>query len=184
MNVISTVIEGCYIIEPKVFEDNRGYFLESFNEQLLKQYIPNLPTFVQDNEAYSKEIGVIRGLHGQSGDAAQAKIVRVVTGKVLDVALDIRKDSPTFGQHIAVELSGKNKKQLLVPRGCLHGYIVLEEETIFNYKCDNFYNKAAEIGVNVKDPNLGIDWKIPTSQWILSEKDEYLPNLATLLKSL
>lgn len=184
MIVTKTSISDCYIIQPKIFEDNRGYFFESFNTQTLAELIPKLPIFIQDNEAYSKEIGVIRGLHGQAGDAAQAKLVRVIQGRVLDIALDIRKDSPSFGQHIAVELSGENKTQLLVPRGCLHGYIVLEEHTIFSYKCDNFYNKAAEIGVSVKDPNLGIDWKIPKSQWILSEKDEILPNLETLIKSL
>lgn len=184
MNVIATALEGCYIIEPQVFEDHRGYFFESFSEIKLSKLIPNLPTFIQDNEAFSKEIGVIRGLHAQAGAAAQAKLVRVSSGAVLDVAVDCRKDSPTFGQHVSVELTGSNKKQLLVPRGFLHGYIVLEPNTTFIYKCDNFYNKAAEIGVHVNDATLNINWGIPQSQMILSEKDSILPSFKALAETL
>lgn len=183
MNVIATALEGCYIIEPQVFEDHRGYFFESFSEIKLSKLIPNLPTFIQDNEAFSKEIGVIRGLHAQSGAAAQAKLVRVSSGAVLDVAVDFRKDSPTFGQHVSVELTGSNKKQLLVPRGFLHGYIVLEPNTTFIYKCDNFYNKDAEIGVHVNDATLNINWGIPQSQMILSEKDSILPSFKALAET-
>lgn len=184
MKINNTTIPDCYIIQPSLFEDERGYFFESFNTKHLENHIPHLSTFVQDNEAFSKEVGVIRGLHGQAGDAAQAKIVRVVKGSVLDVVLDIRKDSPSFGKHLAIELSEHNKTQLLIPRGCLHGYIVLGPDTIFVYKCDNHYNKAAEIGVSVKDATLGIDWRIPQEQWIMSEKDMQLPDFETFCKNL
>lgn len=184
MNVIATPLAGCYIIEPQVFEDHRGYFFESFSEVKLKNLIPDLPVFIQDNEAFSKEVGVVRGLHAQAGDAAQAKLVRVTKGAVLDVAVDCRKESPTFGQHISIRLTGENKKQLLVPRGFLHGYIVLEPDTTFVYKCDNFYNKQAEIGVHINDMTLNIDWGIPKEFMILSEKDSILPSFNALAATL
>lgn len=182
MQVVETKLQGCFEIIPSVFGDDRGYFFESFQVDRLKNLIPNFPDFVQDNEAYSQHVGVIRGLHAQAGEAAQAKLVRVVKGKVIDVAVDIRKGSPTFGQHVAVELSEYNKKQLLVPRGFLHGYIVLEPNTIFVYKCDNYYNKSAEISVNVKDAYLNIDWQMSASEMVLSEKDAVAPDFETFLK--
>ncbi len=184
MIVTPTALEGCFIIEPQVFGDHRGYFFESFSEIKLRDAIPNLPTFIQDNEAFSIEPGVVRGLHAQAGAYAQAKLVRVTQGAVLDVAVDFRKDSPTFGQYVGVELTGQNKKQLLVPRGFLHGYIVLEANTTFVYKCDNFYNKQAEIGVNVKDATLNIDWGVSYDKMILSEKDEILPSFKELAATL
>lgn len=183
MQVTETDLKGCYEIMPAVFGDERGYFFESFQQEKLQQLIPDFPVFIQDNEAYSRQIGVIRGLHAQSGDAAQAKLVRVVKGKVIDVAVDIRKGSPTFGKHVAVELSEYNKKQLLVPRGFLHGYVVLEPDTIFVYKCDNYYNKQAEISVNVADATLHIDWGIAVQEMILSEKDRAAPAWEAFLEN-
>lgn len=183
MQITETKLKGCYEITPAVFGDERGYFFESFQEERMRNEIPDFPVFIQDNEAYSKNVGVIRGLHAQDGTAAQAKLVRVVKGCVIDVAVDLRKGSPTFGQHVAVKLSEENKKQLLVPRGFLHGYVVLEPDTVFVYKCDNYYNKVAEISVNVKDPQLDIDWQIPHDQMILSEKDEAAPYLEVFLKN-
>ena len=169
MNFIKTEIEGVYIIEPKIFEDARGYFFESYNEaEFTKNGIPN--HFVQDNQSKSS-YGVIRGLHCQLGDKAQAKLVRVLKGKVLDVAVDIRKDSPTFGKHVAVELSAENQRQLFIPRDFLHGFSVLSEEAIFAYKCDNLYCKEAEFGIRYDDEEIGIDWKVPADKVITSEKD-------------
>ena len=169
MNFIKTKIEGVYIIEPKIFEDARGYFFESYNEEeFTKNGIPN--HFVQDNQSKSS-YGVIRGLHCQLGEHSQAKLVRVLKGKVLDVAVDIRKGSPTFGKYVAVELSAENQRQLFIPRGFLHGFSVLSEEAIFAYKCDNLYCKEAEFGIRYDDPEIGIDWKVPTDKVITSEKD-------------
>lgn len=169
MNFIKTEIDGVYIIEPRVFEDARGYFFESYNEaEFVKNGIPN--RFVQDNQSKSS-YGVIRGLHCQLGEHSQAKLVRVLKGKVLDVAVDIRKGSPTFGKHVAVELSAENQRQLFIPRDFLHGFSVLSEEAIFAYKCDNLYCKEAEFGIRYDDPEIGIDWKIPTDKVITSEKD-------------
>lgn len=169
MNFIKTEIEGVYIIEPKVFEDARGYFFESYNEsEFTKNGISN--HFVQDNQSKSS-YGVIRGLHCQLGKHSQAKLVRVLKGKVLDVAVDIRKGSPTFGKHVAVELSDENQRQLFIPRNFLHGFSVLSEEAIFAYKCDNLYCKEAEFGIRYDDPEIGIDWKVPTNKVITSEKD-------------
>ena len=169
MNFIKTEIEGVYIIEPRVFEDDRGYFFESYNEkEFVENGIPN--HFVQDNQSKSC-YGVIRGLHCQLGDKAQAKLVRVLKGKVLDVAVDIRKGSPTFGKHVAVELSAENQRQLFIPRDFLHGFSVLSEEAIFAYKCDNLYCKEAEFGIRYDDPDIGVDWKIPADKVITSEKD-------------
>lgn len=170
-----TPIKDVIIIEPVVFKDNRGYFFESYNEdEFIKNGIPN--RFVQDNQSKSS-YGVIRGLHCQLGEHAQAKLVRVLEGKVLDVAVDIRKGSPTFGQHVAVELSADNKKQLFIPRGFLHGFSVLSPTAIFAYKCDNLYCKESEFGIRYDDHEIGIDWKIPTDKIITSEKDRIAKGL-------
>lgn len=171
-----TKLKGCFIIEPKVFEDSRGYFFESFNREKFNELVGLDVNFVQDNESYSTK-GVLRGLHYQTGDFAQAKLVRVIKGKVLDVVVDIRKDSSTYGQHIAVELSEENKRQFFVPRGFAHGFIVLSDTAIFSYKCDNFYNKASERGIIYNDPELNIDWQLPENELIISKKDLVLPKL-------
>jgi len=174
MKATETKLKGCYIIEPIVFEDKRGYFFESFNQDNFNKLIEDNINFVQDNESFSKK-GVLRGLHYQKGKHAQSKLVRVVKGKVLDVALDIRENSPTFGKHIAVELSDKNKIQLFIPRGFAHGFIVLSDTAIFSYKCDNFYNKKAESGIIYNDSFLNINWELNDSQIIISSKDLVLP---------
>lgn len=174
MNIIDTGLNDCFIIEPSVFEDERGYFLETYNQHQFKSKMGLRAKFVQDNESKSSK-GVLRGLHYQKGKYGQAKLVRVVKGRVLDVAVDIREKSSTFGKHIAVELSEDNKKQLFVPRGFAHGFVVLEDETIFNYKCDNLYNKPSEAGIIFNDPLLNIDWKLPENDLIISEKDLVLP---------
>lgn len=176
MNVFRTEIEGVLIIEPQVFGDERGYFIESFNaERFLAQTGIEI-TFVQDNESLSKR-GVLRGLHFQREPYAQAKLVRVVRGKVLDVAVDIRPESPTFGRYVATELSGENHRQMFIPKGFAHGYVVLEDNTIFQYKCDDFYHPESEDGIAWNDPKIGIDWGIPESEIILSEKDKDRPLL-------
>lgn len=170
MNIIKTEIEGLVIIEPEVFSDERGYFFESFSQREFEEKVCKT-VFVQDNE--SKSIyGVLRGLHFQKPPFAQAKLVRVVSGKVLDVAVDIRKGSPTFGKHVSVELSGANKRQLFIPRGFAHGFAVLSNEAVFQYKCDNYYAPDYEDGILWNDPALEIDWKIPMKDVILSEKDK------------
>lgn len=176
MKRIYTSIEDCFIIEPSVFEDNRGYFFETFNQKKFNDLAGYEIDFVQDNEAFSSK-GVLRGLHYQIGNHAQAKLVRVIKGMVLDVSVDVRKGSKTFGQYVSVELSEENKKQLFVPRGFAHGYIVLSDSAIFAYKCDNFYNKEAEGGIIYNDPTLKIDWKLPVQDLIVSEKDVVLPKL-------
>lgn len=173
MKVEETRLEDCFIITSKVFKDSRGYFYESFNERLFKENTGLDISFVQDNESMSSR-GVLRGLHFQIGDFQQAKLVRVIKGSVLDVCVDIRKKSPTFGEHFSIVLSEKNKKQLFVPRGFAHGFVVLEDETIFNYKCDNYYSKASESGIIYNDKDLSIDWQLPHSELILSEKDKDL----------
>ena len=178
MNFIKTDIDGVFIIEPKVFEDARGYFFESYNEaEFIKNGITN--RFVQDNHSKSS-YGVIRGLHCQLGEHSQAKLVRVLKGRVLDVAVDIRRGSPTFGTHVAVELSDENNRQLFIPRHFLHGFSVLSDEAVFAYKCDNFYCKESEFGIRYDDPEIGIDWKIPAEKVITSEKDR----LANKLKDI
>ncbi|CAM1374174.1 dTDP-4-dehydrorhamnose 3,5-epimerase [Tenacibaculum litopenaei] len=174
MKLISTPLEGCFILEPTLFEDARGYFFESYNHQNFKDQSGLNVNFVQDNEAYS-HLGALRGLHFQKGKHAQAKLVRVIRGKVLDVAVDLRANSSTFGQYFSVILSGENKKQLFVPRGFAHGYAVLENDTVFSYKCDNYYCKDAEGGIRYDDPTLAIDWHLESSQITLSEKDVVLP---------
>lgn len=170
MNVIKTEIEGVVIIEPKVFGDERGYFFESFSQREFEEKVCKT-VFVQDNESKSK-YGVLRGLHFQKPPYAQAKLVRVIKGKVLDVAVDIREESPTFGKHVAVELSEENKRQIFIPRGLAHGFAVLSDEAVFQYKCDNYYAPDYEDGILWSDPKLGIDWKIPEEDVILSEKDK------------
>ena len=172
MNIITTEIEGLLILEPKVFGDERGYFFESFSQREFEEKVCKT-VFVQDNESKSG-YGVLRGLHFQKPPFEQAKLVRVVKGKVLDVAVDIREDSPTFGKHVSVELSEENKRQMFVPRGFAHGFVVLSEEDIFQYKCDNYYMPQAEGGILWNDPALNIDWKIPMEDVILSEKDKKL----------
>ena len=169
MEVIKTAIDGVVIIEPKVFKDQRGYFFESFSQREFEAKVRKI-NFVQDNESMSS-YGVMRGLHFQRPPYTQSKLVRCVKGKVLDVAVDIRKGSPTYGQHVAVELSEDNHRQFFVPRGFAHGFAVLSDTAVFQYKCDNFYAPQADGGISIKDESLGIDWKIPTDKAILSEKD-------------
>ncbi|MBN2668718.1 MAG: dTDP-4-dehydrorhamnose 3,5-epimerase [Bacteroidales bacterium] len=169
MKVLTTKIHGLLIIEPDVYKDHRGYFFESYQIDRFKaEGIEQ--RFIQDNEAFSS-YGVIRGLHYQLGEFSQAKLVRVIKGSVLDVAVDLRKDSPTYLQYESIVLSGQNKRQFLVPRGFAHGYSVLENDTIFAYKCDNFYNKSSERGIHPLDPTLNIDWHVPEDDVMLSEKD-------------
>lgn len=175
MIVKETKLKGCFIIEPQVFKDKRGYFVESYNQQTFNKILGLDINFVQDNESQSSK-GVLRGLHYQLGKNAQAKLVRVIKGKVLDVVVDLRPTSSTFGEHLAIELSEENKTQFLVPRGFAHGFLVLEDETIFSYKCDNFYNKESEAGIIYNDKDLDIDWKFPKNKLIISEKDILLPN--------
>lgn len=178
MNIIPTSIPDVVILEPKIFGDDRGYFFESFSEKWFRENVCDT-TFVQDNESESK-YGVLRGLHFQKPPYAQAKLVRVVKGAVLDVAVDIRKDSPTFGQHVAVELTADNKRQFFIPRGFAHGFAVLSEEVIFQYKCDNYYAPQSEGGIMWNDPALNIDWKLNESEILLSEKDKIHPLLKDL----
>lgn len=175
MQVIKTAIEGVVIIEPKVFKDARGYFFESFSQREFEDKVRKI-NFVQDNESMSC-YGVMRGLHFQCPPYSQSKLVRCVRGKVLDVAVDIRKGSPTFGQHVAVELSEENHRQFFIPRGFAHGFSVLSETAVFQYKCDNFYHPEADGGINILDESLGIDWQIPNDHAILSEKDTKHPVL-------
>lgn len=179
MKHTETKLSGCFILEPVVFEDERGYFFESYNENRLATILGYNPHFVQDNQSKS-QFGVVRGLHMQAGDHAQAKLVRVLEGSVLDVAVDVRPGSPTYGQHVAVELSAENKKQLFVPRGFLHGFSVLSGHAVFAYKCDNKYNKEAEDGVHPLDQQLAVDWQIPAEQMILSQKDKEAQGFAAL----
>lgn len=176
MVITETKLKDCFILEPKVFEDERGYFLESYNQKTFNQLLGGHIDFVQDNESFSSK-GVLRGLHYQTGTYAQSKLVRVIQGKVLDVAVDIRRGSSTFGEHISVELSESNKKQLFVPRGFAHGFIVLSDKAMFSYKCDNFYNKESEAGIIYTDAILNIDWILPQNLHIVSEKDIILPQL-------
>ena len=170
-----TAIQDVIIFEPRVFEDSRGYFFESYNEKTFKENGISAH-FVQDNQSFSK-MGTIRGLHFQKGEHAQAKLVSVIKGRVIDIAVDMRPSSSTYLQHIAVELSEENHLQLFVPRGFAHGYSVLENNTIFFYKCDNFYNKVSEGGVIYNDPSLNIDWQLKPDEMILSEKDKLLPTI-------
>mgnify|MGYP003562881561 FL=1 len=182
MNVIKTDIDGLVIIEPRVFGDSRGYFFESFSERDFKREVADVD-FVQDNESKSS-YGVVRGLHFQKPPYAQAKLVRGVKAKVLDVAVDLRKESPTFGRYVAMELSEENHRQMFIPRGFAHGFSVLSEEVIFQYKCDNYYAPQSEGAVAWDDPDLDIDWKIPAGKVLLSEKDKKHPRLKDILGEL
>lgn len=175
MKAIKTKIDGVYILEPQIFEDARGYFFESYNKAALKKLGLDYD-FIQDNQSKSS-YGTVRGIHFQKGEYAQAKLVRVLEGKVLDVAVDLRKDSPTFGKYVAVELSAENNLQLMIPRGFGHGFAVLSETAVFAYKCDNVYSKAAEGGIRFNDPDINIDWKIDEKDAILSDKDCNAPFL-------
>lgn len=180
MKIIETTIPGVLIIEPRVFRDNRGYFTETFNTNTMAELgIKN--NFVQDNQSYSA-YGTVRGLHFQKGHAAQAKLVRAAMGRVLDVAVDLRKKSPTFGQYVAVELTDEKQNMLLIPRGFAHGFSVLSEHAIFAYKCDNFYTPKAEGGIIYNDPELNIDWRIPAEKQIASGKDLALQAFAEYKK--
>lgn len=171
-----TKLQGCFIIEPKIIEDERGYFMESFNEKTFQKEIKQDLHFVQDNQSFSSK-GVLRGLHYQTAEHAQAKLVRVLQGEVLDIAVDIRPNSATYGQSVSVLLSSVNQKQFFVPRGFAHGFLVLSETATFFYKCDNFYNKESEGGIIYNDKSLNIDWQFVESDLIISEKDKVLPIL-------
>jgi dTDP-4-dehydrorhamnose 3,5-epimerase len=175
MNIVETEIKGVFIIEPKVFGDNRGYFFESFSQREFESVIGPV-TFVQDNQSKSS-YGVVRGLHFQKPPHAQAKLVRVVKGKVLDVAVDLRKDSPTFGKYMAVELSDENHRQVFIPKGFAHGFSVLSEEAVFQYKCDEYYAPESEAAIAWDDQDLNIDWKVPAEDVVLSAKDRNHPTL-------
>ena len=175
MEYIETKIKGVFIIEPKVYNDARGYFMEAWKQAEFDEHVGRT-VFIQDNESKSS-YGVLRGLHFQKGDASQAKLVRVIKGKVLDVAVDLRKSSPTFGQHVMVELSEENKRQFFIPRGFAHGFLVLSDEAIFTYKVDNPYAPQADGGIRWNDPALGIEWPIDPTKVLTSEKDLKLPLL-------
>ncbi|WP_320816017.1 dTDP-4-dehydrorhamnose 3,5-epimerase [Flavobacterium sp.] len=181
MNFITTKLQDCFIIEPKIISDERGYFMESFNENAFANGIGQKVHFVQDNQSFSTK-GVLRGLHYQCGEYAQAKLVRVLQGEVLDVAVDIRPESETYGQHVSILLSAENKKQFFVPRGFAHGFLVLSDTATFFYKCDNFYNKESEGGLMYNDKKVNIDWNFPIDELIISEKDQVLPTLENAKK--
>ena len=181
MNFISTKLEGCFIIEPKIIQDSRGYFMESFNENSFQNGIGKRVTFVQDNQSFSSK-GVLRGFHYQTGEHVQAKLVRVLHGKVLDVAVDIRPNSSTYGQYVSTILSAENQTQFFIPRGFAHAFLVLSETATFFYKCDNFYDKESEGGIIYNDPTLNIDWQFPTTDMLISEKDQNLPTLENAKK--
>ena len=179
MKIIETEIQGLFIIEPDVYGDSRGYFFESFNKKRFEEQTGISVDFVQDNESRST-YGVVRGLHFQRPPHAQAKLVRVVSGRVLDVAVDLREGSPTYGKHVAVELSGENHRQVFIPKGFAHGFSVLSEEAVFQYKCDDYYAPETEGAVAWDDPDIAIDWRIPADDVILSEKDKKHPRLSEL----
>lgn len=176
MTVIPTELEGCLIIEPKVILDQRGYFYESFNEKTFFEKTGLNIHFVQDNMSYSTK-GVLRGLHYQTGEFAQAKLVQVIKGEVLDVAVDIRPESVTYGKYTSVLLTSENKRQMFIPRGFAHGFLVLSETALFSYKCDNFYNKESEGQISYQDPSIAIDWGFDKEQLIISDKDQEAPSL-------
>lgn len=180
MELITTPLSGCYIIKPAVFPDPRGYFFESFNELRFNEKTGLNIHFVQDNQSMSS-YGVLRGLHFQKGEHAQAKLVRVLKGEVLDVAVDLRSGSATYGRHYSVVLSEENKLQFFVPRGFAHGFVVLSEQAEFFYKCDNYYNKASEDGLHYADPSLNIDWHVPAEKLLVSDKDRVLSGLEALV---
>jgi dTDP-4-dehydrorhamnose 3,5-epimerase len=177
MTFKETKLKGCFVLEPTIFNDERGCFFESYNKQILEEGIGEEVNFVQDNQSFSTK-GVIRAIHYQIGEHAQAKLVRVLHGTVLDVVVDLRKDSSTFGQHIEIELSDKNKKQVFIPRGFGHGFITLSDSAEFFYKCDNYYNKGAEGGIIYNDSTLNIDWRMESDKIKASERDLNLPILS------
>ncbi|MBD3583778.1 dTDP-4-dehydrorhamnose 3,5-epimerase [Flavobacterium selenitireducens] len=182
MEFIPTKLDGCFIIEPKIIGDERGSFMESFNERIFAAGVGQHVHFVQDNQSVSAK-GVLRGLHYQTGENAQAKLVRVLKGEVLDVAVDLRPGSETFGQYESVLLSEDNQRQFFVPRGFAHGFLVLSESAVFFYKCDNFYDKDSEGGLIFNDPEIGIDWNFPESEMTISEKDRLQPSLQKARKA-
>ena len=182
MNFIPTNLEGCFVLEPKIIKDERGYFMESFNESTFKKALGIKIHFVQDNQSFSSK-GVLRGLHYQTGDHAQSKLVRVLTGEILDVAVDIRPNSTTFGEYFSVVLSADNQKQLFIPAGFAHGFLVLSDSATLYYKCDNFYNKESEGGIIYNDQTLNINWGEEETNWIISEKDKSLPSLENSKKT-
>ena len=181
MTVEETYLKGSYIISPKIFEDSRGYFFEVYNEKKFQNLTGLQVAFVQDNQSKSSK-GVLRGLHFQAGEFAQAKLVQVIKGSVLDVIVDLRKNSKTFGKQFSIVLDDKNKQQLYVPKGFAHGFLVLEDNTIFSYKCDNYYNASSEKGIIYNDEFLNINWNLPKEQLLLSEKDLKLPTFENLFK--
>lgn len=178
MKIEETYLKGCFVIHPNVYKDERGYFFESFNQEKFEKVIGKKVNFIQDNQSCSKK-GVIRALHIQKEPYSQAKLVRVIKGKVLDVVVDVRKDSLTYGKHFSIELSGINNLQLFIPRGFLHGFATLEDNTIFAYKVDNYYNKDSEVGVIYNDKSFNIDWGLQSDEIILSEKDSILNKFET-----
>lgn len=181
MTLEETYLKGCFVLSPKIILDQRGNFFESFNKKEFQEQTGIDINFVQDNQSISSK-GVLRGLHFQTGEYAQAKLVSVAKGKVLDVCVDLRNDSETFGKHFSIILDDKNNKQLFMPRGFAHGFLVLEDNTIFTYKCDNYYNKSSEKGIFYNDSSLNIDWNFPENLILLSEKDKNLPTFETLFK--
>ena len=176
MKVVQTKLAGCFLIEPKIITDARGYFMESFNEAAFNKEIGQDIHFVQDNQSFSSK-GVLRGLHYQKGIDAQSKLVRVLSGEVLDVVVDIRPESPTFGEYLSVLLSAENQLQFFIPKGFAHGFLVLSETATFFYKCDNFYNSSAEAGIIYNDPKININWQMPLEDLIISDKDKAQPLL-------
>lgn len=183
MKAIETKLNDCFILEPRVVGDERGYFLEGYNQRTFEELTGKQVDFVQDNQSFSTQ-GVLRGLHAQKGGFAQAKLVRVLQGEVLDVAVDMRPDSPTFGQHVTIHLSSENKRQLFVPRGFLHGFVVLSPTAEFFYKCDNYYYPEQEWGIHFSDPTLNIAWNVPLEQLTVSEKDQVLPAFEEAIKAI
>jgi dTDP-4-dehydrorhamnose 3,5-epimerase len=181
MIVFPTKLDGCFIIEPKLVFDERGYFMEAFNEKLFNEKLNQEVHFVQQNQSYSTK-GVLRGLHYQTGIHAQAKLIRVISGSVIDVAVDIRPESNTFGQYVKVVLSDENQKQIFIPRGFAHGFLVLSESATFFYNCDNYYNKDSEGGIIYNDSSININWELEIDNLIISEKDTHLPNLENAKK--
>ena len=181
MKISETKLKGCFLIEPELFKDYRGVFFEVFRKDELDKKLGYEINFVQENQSISKK-GVLRGLHFQNGSAAQAKLVNVVKGEVLDVVVDLRQGSPTFGNHIKIKLSGDNHYNLFIPKGMAHGFVANTDEVIFNYKCDNYYNPVEEGGVFYSDPDLNIDWEYPVSEMIISEKDMNLPSFKKTIK--
>jgi dTDP-4-dehydrorhamnose 3,5-epimerase len=176
MTITPTPLAGCFILTPRVFNDERGHFFESFNQHSFAELVDSNVDFVQDNQSFSTK-GVLRGLHLQKGEHAQSKLVRVTQGEVQDIAVDLRKNSPTYGQYVSVILSAQNHQQLFIPKGFAHGFLVLSPSAIFQYKCDNYYNKESEAGLHYADPSINIKWEFGENEFVVSEKDKELPFL-------